>query len=330
MKPSRGIRKHLFKSFLYLTLLLFVLMNTVAFFHAYKFTHFSKVENKKKDQDGKPAFIKKTVVLLTGIDHGRPENKTVPDTSYQTIRLKSNREIECWFIERDAAIGTVVLFHGYGGSKSGMLDKSALFQQMGYSTLLVDFMGSGGSEGVATTIGFKEAEQVKSTVDFLAGRGEKNIVLFGTSMGAVAIMKAVDDFRLPVGSIIIECPFATLLKTAKNRFQIMQVPSFPLAHLLVFWGGVQNGYNAFTHNPVNYARNIQLPTLLLYGEADKKVTHEETAAIYKNLAGPKSLVTFPKAGHENYLTNYKNEWTRAVTRFLKQHHAMPVNEMAAP
>ena len=323
------MRKKLFKLFLYTALLLFVLMNTVAFFHAYKFTHFSKEIKEGKNHDDKPALLKKAAVLLTGVDNDRPENKTVPAIPYQTIRLQSNKEIECWLIPRDSAIGTVVLFHGYGGYKSSMLDKSNLFQQMGYNTLLVDFMGSGGSEGMATTIGFKEAEQVKTTVDYLKSKGEENIVLFGTSMGAVAIMKAIDDYSLPVSSIIIECPFSTLLKTAENRFNIMGVPPFPLAHLLVFWGGVQSGYNAFAHGPVDYAKDIKLPTLLMYGGKDKKVTHEETATIYKNLAGPKALVTFPQAGHENYLTQYQAEWTAAVDRFLKKHNNTHHNTVAA-
>lgn len=323
------MRKKLAKFFLYTLLLLFVLMNTVAFFHAYKFTHFSKEKKSDKQHDDKPALLKKAAVLLTGVENDRPENKNAPAIPYHTVRLQSNKEIECWFIPRDSAVGTVVLFHGYGGYKSSMLDKSAVFQQMGYNTLLVDFMGSGGSEGVATTIGFKEAEQVKTTVDFLKGKGEENIVLFGTSMGAVAIMKAIDDYQLPVSSIIIECPFSTLLKTAENRFSIMGVPSFPLAHLLVFWGGVQNGYNAFVHDPVDYARDIQLPTLLMYGEKDKKVTGEETAAIYKNLAGPKTLITFPEAGHENYLTQYQTEWTEAVGHFLKQRQYATPKAVAA-
>lgn len=29
-----------------------------------------------------------------------------------------------------------------------------------------------------------------------------------------------------------------------------------MANLLVFWGGVQNDFNAFKHNPTDYAKNI--------------------------------------------------------------------------
>jgi pimeloyl-ACP methyl ester carboxylesterase len=130
-------------------------------------------------------------------------------------------------------------------------------------------------------------------------------------------MKATSDYQLSVTSIIIECPFSTMLQTVKNRFTAMGIPAFPMAHLLVFWGGVQNGFNAYAHNPVDYARKIKCPTLLLYGEKDKKVTMEETKSIFNNLAGQKSLVTFPFAGHENYLTKYKELWTITVDRFLK-------------
>ena len=77
-----------------------------------------------------------------------------------------------------------------------MLDKSEIFLELGYNTFLVDFMGSGGSEGNQTTIGFLEAEQVETSFNYLKNKGEKNILLFGTSMGAVAIMKAIHDFDL--------------------------------------------------------------------------------------------------------------------------------------
>jgi hypothetical protein len=307
-KPIKGL--------IWMLLILFIVMNAVSFFHAYKFTHFDPSENNKTKNARQLSFAQKLKVVLTGVDNPRPQNKTTPKAHFETIRLKSNKEIECWLIETEAPKGTVILFHGYSGEKSSMLDKAEVFRRLGYSTLLVDFMGMGGSEGNQTTIGFKEASTVKTCVDFLKGRGQKNIVLFGTSLGATAIMKALHDHQLPVSSIIIECPFGTMLQTVKNRFATMHVPPFPMAHLLVFWGGVQNGFNAFEHNPVDYARKIKCPTLLFYGAKDEKVTEDETKAIFERLAGPKKLVTFPLAGHENYLVKYKESWTAEVSGFL--------------
>ncbi|MEO6454803.1 MAG: alpha/beta hydrolase [Ginsengibacter sp.] len=277
----------------------------------------------EKDKTEDPNYIslvQKLSVAFFGISNPRPQNKKRPNLPFQTIRLQSNKEIECWFIKAGISKGTVIMFYGYGGEKSSLLDKASIFKNLGYNTLLVDFMGAGGSEGNQTTIGFKEAREVETCVNFIKRRGETNIILFGTSLGATAIMKALNENKEPaVRAIIIECPFSTMLKTVKNRFAIIGIPAFPMAYFLVFWGGVQNGFNAFGHNPVNYAKNIKCPALLLYGEKDQRVTPEETRAIFTNLSGPKTLVTFPLAAHENYLIKYREAWAKEVTAFLKRY-----------
>jgi alpha-beta hydrolase superfamily lysophospholipase len=295
--------------------IVFILMNIIAIFHSYKFTHFSDSITKKTDANTLTA-TQKAGVLFFGIDNPRPKNTDKPSQSYKTIKINSNKEIECWYIKTANSKGTVILFHGYGGDKSQMIDKSDEFITMGYSTLLVDFMGSGNSEGNTTSIGYFEAQQVKSCYDYIAKRGEKNIHLFGTSMGAAAILKALDDYTITPASIIIECPFGSMYKTVSARFRIMKAPTFPMAGLLVFWGGMQNGFWAFNHNPEEYAKSVKCPVLLMYGEKDNRVSREEIDTIYSTIKSKKKLVTFPLAGHENYLNKYKNEWTAEVNTFL--------------
>ncbi|MFZ4398613.1 MAG: alpha/beta hydrolase [Bacteroidales bacterium] len=304
------------KIFLWVIIVFFIFINIVAYFHAYKFTHFDHSEN-IKTKDAKHLTIgEKLKTLFSGVSNPRPSNKITPKQKYKTIKLKSNKEIEAWYIKNDSGKGTVILFHGYSGNKSSMLDKAVIFSELGYNTFLVDFMGSGGSEGNQTTIGFYEAEEVKTAYDYIRSLGEENIILFGTSMGAVAIMKALSDFNIMPLSIIIECPFETMLKTVQSRFTNIGIPSFPLANLLVFWGGFQNSFNAFKHNPIDYSKNISCPTLLLYGKLDEKVSSNEIDNIFQNLNGTKKLKIYPNAGHENYLLKYKNEWTTDVADFL--------------
>lgn len=291
-------------------------MNIVAIFHSYKFTHFidSKIEKTKDPK--KLTTGEKIKTLLFGVSNPRPENLTIPTSDFETIKLKSNKEIECWSIKTENAKGTVILFHGFGGNKSSMLDKAEIFLGLGYNTFLVDFMGSGGSEGNQTTIGFLEAEQVKTCFDYLTEKGEQNIYIFGTSMGSVATMKAINDFEIKPKGIIIECPFGSMYKTVCARFKTMNAPTFPMAGLLVFWGGLQNGFWAFGHNPTEYAKKINCPTLLLYGAKDEKVSREEIDLIFNNLGGRRTLKIYQEAGHENYLTKYKNEWTQDIQEFM--------------
>lgn len=296
----------------------FVMLNIIAFFHAYKFTHFSETSTSKTKSSSQLNTIEKLKVVLLGVSNPKPINTFFPTQPYSTITLQSNKAIECWEQKVEDSKGTVLLFHGYGGNKSSMLDKADEFHKLGFSTLLVDFMGSGGSSGNQTTIGYFESEQVKLCFDYVAKKGEKNILLFGTSMGAVAIMKAINDYMLSPAGIIIECPFGSMYETVCARFNTLNIPTFPMAGLLVFWGGIQNGFWAFNHKPSDYALKIECPTLLMYGEKDEKVSISETTLIFNNLKGKKKLKTYPEAGHENYLKKYKSQWVTDVSNFINQ------------
>jgi uncharacterized protein len=310
--------KKLRKKILWAAAIGFILMNVVAFFHAYKFTHFAKAEKIKTKSPGKLSTGEKISTLIFGVNNPRPVNNIVPAYLYQTVFLNGAKKIECWEIKKDSvAKGTVVIFHGYSGNKASMLDKADEFLNLDFNVLLVDFIGSGGSEGHQTTLGFKEAADVKVCFDYLKNKAEKNIILFGTSMGAVAILKAIDAYKITPQKIILECPFGSMYQTTAARFRNMNVPAFPMAGLLVFWGGVQNGFWAFGHNPVRYAKSVTCPVLLLYGEKDDNVSRKEIDDIYRNINGRKDLKTYADAGHENYLLKYHAQWTQDVKLFLQ-------------
>lgn len=310
-------KKSTLKKLLWVALTLVVILNVIAAVHAYKFTHFSDDISDRTKRPEQLSTSEKLTTLFTGVNNPKPRNKELPSVPYEQIYLQSNKQIECWMLHTPEAKGTFIIFHGYIGSKSRMLDKAYAIQELGYNVLLVDFMGSGGSEGFQTTIGYKEAEQVKTCLEYLNQSGEEHIYLFGTSMGAVAIMKAFYDYNIQADGVIIECPFGSMYKTVCARFYSMNAPTFPMAGLLVFWGGVENGFWAFGHNPTKYAKSITSPTLLMYGAKDKRVSREEIDDIYAKLNTKKSLKIYPNAGHENYLKKYKAEWMNDISTFLK-------------
>ncbi len=297
-------------------LVLFLLANVVAFQHAYRFTHFSR-ENKERTRDPEElSAVTKARILFTGIDNPKPKHTALPRHSFKTVTIDSDVELEGWHIKAADAKGTVILFHGYAGEKSSLITRAEEFLRAGYSTLLVDFMGSGGSEGESTNLGFTESVEVKDCYDYVRSTGESRIHLFGTSMGAAAILKAIDDYRIQPASLILECPFGSLYETVSARFRIMNLPSFPFAAMLTFWGGFQQGYWAFSHNPSEYAMSVQIPTLLMYGDQDNRVSVDETLDIYHNLKGQKTLARYPEEGHHIFTDTNRAKWTSDVTRFL--------------
>jgi hypothetical protein len=96
----------------------------------------------------------------------------------------------------------------------------------------------------------------------------------------------------------------------------MGLPAFPCAQLLVFWGGVQHGFNGFHHNPVDYARSVRCPVLLMHGDRDVRVTREQAHAVFDNLDGAKRWQLFPEVGHQSYLAAKPALWQDTVSGFL--------------
>ncbi len=155
---SQAVRK-----ILWILLSLFLLMNLSAIFHAYRFTHFDPSQEETTERPDQLSFWEKVEVLFLGIKNPRPVNTKKPKGKYKTITLDDKSPaLESWSIpSQEGSRGIVLMFHGYKASKSSLLDKSKVLREMGYRTVLVDLMGSGGSEGNTTTLGHFEAQQVQ-------------------------------------------------------------------------------------------------------------------------------------------------------------------------
>ncbi len=309
----KTLLKYLKRTFLFL----FLLLNVVSCNHAYKFTHFAE---KNISKSGKPEhlpFTEKLKVIFWGISNPKPVNYHKPARTHETITIQSKEKLEAWLVSPENPKGVVLLFHGYSGSKSGIINYAEEFHQKGYHTLLVDFQGSGGSTGHQTTIGFEESKDVEAAYKYIKNRFSKEeIILFGSSMGAAAILKAVAETEIEPDKLIVECPFGSMRTTTQKRFEAMGLPTFLLPDLLMIYGSIQNGFNAYKHNPSEYAKGVDIPTLLLYGAKDPRVTRAETDEIFLNLQGEKTLGIFEKAGHENYLWRHSGEWEREIDGFL--------------
>ncbi|MBC8110366.1 MAG: alpha/beta fold hydrolase [Verrucomicrobia bacterium] len=316
-------RKKIFRRVFILFVIGFLLFNVVAFNHAYKFTHFTEANAARTQEPKDLSLAQKLNALFFGITNPKPLNLKKPSVTFEEITIQSRSKLAGWYVKVNNPKGTFILFHGYANAKFSMLERANLLRELGYDTLLIDFEGCGDSEGNETTVGYREADDVKASVDFVKNTGENRIFLLGTSMGAVAIMRAIAEKGVKPVAVVLECPFGTMHQTVVSRFKLMKVPSFPFAGLLMFWGGIQTNFWAFSHNPDEYARKINCPALLMYGEKDDKVDRTEIDAIFQNLPTKKLIKTFPQSLHNIFPSTPKtippaSEWRKTIETFIAE------------
>jgi pimeloyl-ACP methyl ester carboxylesterase len=320
------VRKHPWRSIALVALAAFVALNLLAFMHAWSMTHFASSGGRPVGDESNVEALSawsKARLLVAGVKVARPENGPTPrdcglDFTVCQYQAADGNQCESWHVPHADARGLVLLFHGYAGCKSGLLREMLAFNQLGYATLVVDFRGSGGSEGNATTIGFREAEDVAAACRYAARTlDEPSPILYGQSMGSAAILRAVAFNHVQPCALVLECPFDRLLRTVEHRFEAVGIPSFPCAELLVFWGGVQQRHWAFAHNPVEYATSVTCPTLLMHGARDPRVVPAEARGIFAGLGGPKQLLDFPDLGHGVGLSSDPDRWRQGVASFLE-------------
>jgi uncharacterized protein len=299
---SRKTRRYLWQ----FALAMFLVLNILAFTGAYLMSHFSapgQWGNQRPMSSKTPGDIGLAYVT-------------------QSLPLNTNEWVETWSISaaQGKSQGTVLLFPGNGSSKATqLLAPAKVFHDLHYDTLLVDFRGVGGSSGNTTTLGVNEAKDVALAMGYIEGlKLQRPVVLYGISMGSAAILTAIAKENVKPDGIILELPFARSIDAVRSRVRKFHAPTFPLAELIVFWGGLQHGFNGFDHNPVTYASQVKCPTLIMQGSLDQWTSIKEIQEILQNLRGAKELLLFPNTGHTLLVTVDKARWQSGVDRFLSR------------
>ncbi|HUR66280.1 MAG TPA: alpha/beta hydrolase [Chitinophagaceae bacterium] len=295
-----------------------ILINVSSFLYAYKLTHFYNDAPETSTGDGN--IFTKSWKLFTGPRYPRSVITAVPVFKYDTIVFTTikGKKIEAWYGAADSiAKGTVLLFHGITNTRSSLMDETNEFRYLGYNVLMVDFRGHGNSEGNTTTIGVRESEEVKLAYEYVQKKGEKTIYLYGTSMGAVTVAKAIADNDLKPAGVILEMPFLSLQTYLKAKARLLGFPRQPFAFFTTFWIGAEKGFNGFGHKTTRYVNKINCPVLVQWGTLDNFVLAGEIQKIYNAITSTnKKLVIYEDAQHESFLRKDPDKWRREIEGFL--------------
>ena len=297
-----------------------ILINISAALHAYHITHYYNDDKVREQKSSQGKFFLRTWRMMTGRKLPKSTIQYYPVIPYDTVQLTTGNgiKLESWYMKADSAIGTVILFHGLTSNKGNVLNEAFAFISLGYNTMLVDMRAHGNSEGIVNSLGSKESEEVKLAYDHVSKKGEKNIVLWGMSLGAVIITKAIWQYDLQPQKIIIEMPFNRLQDHIRARARISGFPGEPFGFFVSFWTGVEQGFWSYGHKTSRYVRKINCPTLLQWGNSDEYVLERETRQIFNSIkSSNKKLEVYKGARHGHLLVGHEDQWMKAVKDFLE-------------
>ena len=228
-------------------------------------------------------------------------------------------QLSGWYVpSRNRA--AVVLLHGAGSTRSGVLDHAVALARSGYGVLLFDARGHGRSTGRAMDFGWDGDADISGAVSFLRARpdvDDERIAAVGMSMGGEeAIGAAATDDRIR----------AVVAEGATNR---VAGDKAWLSEQYGWRGAVQEGLERFlygvtdlltsAHPPLTLhaavAEAAPRPVLLIAG-GDRPDEGFAGRFIAKGSPDTVQLWVVPDAGHTAGLSTHPDAWQRRVTAFL--------------
>ncbi len=306
------------KSILWYACSIVLFWNVVIAFRAYRFTHFKTQQQNTIIQNSD--LLGYIAQRIGGSKYYKRPINNKPTQAFETIQLttSNNLMLEGWYLPQATKKGTCIVLHGLGGNKETMLAEINGLFNMGYNVLAIDFRAHGNSQGTTTTVGLTEGEDVKLAYDFIKNKGEKNIILYGGSMGAASISSCLNSYETVTPSkVVLDMPFENYTKLMEGIFRDSKYPKQPTFTLFTFWNSVFNQKWMFNMKPSEYVKAIKCPVLLQWGKNDDLVNEESTQKIYNNIKATKSLIVYQNSSHESYAAKEPELWDKNISGFLK-------------
>jgi predicted acyl esterase len=233
-----------------------------------------------------------------------------------TLRAADGVRLAGWYVpSRNGS--AIVLVHGGGGDRGGVVRHARLLAREGYGVLLYDERGRGESGGRTNGMGWNWHHDVRAAVDWLEARGVNRVGALGLSTGAEAVVTAAaHDPRID----------AVVAEGVINR------SSADTRHLHD-WSGSAYWWVAFkaiavqTHDsppePLTEDFRRVAPRPLLLITAAENPPERTVAPAYRRAAGPTASFWLARTGHTHALSAFPAEYRRRVVGFLNRALAAP-------
>jgi uncharacterized protein len=190
---------------------------------------------------------------------------------------------------------SVVLLHGRAGCKEDLLPVAERFCAAGLRCILIDLPGHGENARPASGFGAGHGESAipGEVLDHAAGEFGFNpgqpAMLWGLSMGGSFALHAAAAEPERWAGVIVVCSFARLDDLVRRRCEQLAGPlATPVARLLAHGAQAAGGVAPAAVRPVAAAAALEVPALVVHGDADPLVPADQGRALFDALPGDRA------------------------------------------
>jgi len=199
--------------------------------------------------------------------------------------------LHAWWLpaRQQPAAGTVLHLHGNAANVSNHLPLVAWLPEQGFNVLMLDYRGFGRSEGRPTLDGVVEdAQAALRALRARPGVDADRLIVIGHSLGAATALRLLAADSAGVRLAVLDAPFASYRGIARDAAGgTALAPLLPLA---------LPALPAEDRDPVTAAARLDLPLLILHGDADTVIPPAHSQQIAQ-AAKNAQLIVVPGAGH---------------------------------
>jgi alpha-beta hydrolase superfamily lysophospholipase len=232
--------------------------------------------------------------------------------------------LDAWlFVPHRPNDSVVLVLHGVGDTREGMLGHAQFLLRGGFTVLTPDSRGHGTSGGDLITYGIREASDVRTWTDWLlANQPARHLYGFGASMGAAILLESLPvepRFR----AIVAESPFATFEGISYDRLnQVSGIPRialWPEIRLGFLYAYLRYGVDLRQASPANAIRSTHVPILLVHGTEDKNIPLRHSQDLHALNPGATQLWIVQGADHVQALSKDPALYSKTVVSWFASH-----------
>jgi fermentation-respiration switch protein FrsA (DUF1100 family) len=215
------------------------------------------------------------------------------------VRTADGVTLHGWHVHAREPRGTVLFFHGNAGNISHRLDSIAIFNELGFDTLIIDYRGYGRSEGKPGEEGtYKDALAAWDYLVNERGADPATIVIFGRSIGG-AVAAWLADRQQPA-ALIVESSFTSAVDMAAKLYPILPV------RLLT----------RLNYPAIDYVAKVTCPVLIVHSRGDDIIPFAMGRALYEAASEPKAFLEL-EGDHNNGFILSRDRYRRGLAGFLE-------------